>query len=177
MIFPSNILAIFSHKGGTQSPDDSQVGVPHVLQPIAEIPQPVIFHRTSFVAAPGTPNSLNDSFIISAENTVTNAGGAVVGALGRLLQGLWDLEFAITYWSNVTDLSVNAFLSLQDVASGNAAYIWSSYTPVAVLVSQRVHLRLAVQDAQGKDIIVSLDNTAALKSHGLNVFVSGNRLG
>lgn len=172
MIFPSNIIAVFSSHNGIQSPDDSNLIVPNVLQPVIELPAPILQTQEVITSS----NLQAQSFARDASATVAN-GAIVDQAAFALAPGLWDIHLYIRAVSNYTNLGRQSFVYMALNGSAGAAFIFVAQAITNVVERQQMDFRLSIQNPQGLTFLYQIAANGVGESSRLDLAALCNRLG
>lgn len=145
MNFPSTILSVFGFHGGTQSPDDSSVEVPSIVQPTIELPAAIL--STTEGVGVSTPKLGSFGHSILVEITNAAAQDDYIFVLGP---GLWDVYMQASWVSSHTTFAKRGFIYLGiegNPASASNIAVFSSVANVPQETAQR--FRVAVGNAGG----------------------------
>jgi hypothetical protein len=176
MNFPSNILSVFNSHAGPANPRDAAISVPNVIQPVLVVPEQV-----NELSAIGDSVAVQrTSFMISNSGTQTNAVGGSTNIV-NIGAGLWDLDIAMQFVTNYTDvLAANRFtVRLVSAIVASSFDLLSYYAATNEILIAR-HFLLAIPNSPvGNNFAMTIGTPTNGVGQTVNFFASviGNRLG
>lgn len=170
MIFPTDLLSIFRRHDGIQNPQDAQLAVPAVLQPVVSIPE-VLTVGTDQTAA-----EAQSSTSVHWVETVANAA-AIDREVIRLMPGIWEVTLCCAYMSLTTVAADKGEVYLSRDDTNTATTFFRGFSVANTPQRATINFRFAHSDARGIAINFNLTATGVGESHTMDLGIFANRLG